>query len=290
MVKIGNINELIVKRETDIAYTLYDENDQNTEYFLHFNQTTRKLKVGEKIKVFLYYDNKKRLCATMEEPIVTTEKIGFGKVVTINPQAGCFMNIGTVKDILLSSDDLPINKLGWPCENDMLPIILKVKKNSIVARIISKDDVKNNAVENIDKKTYNVKDEVECTVSAFSQNGIICWTDDLEYVYINKNLTRKKYHLGERIKVHLIGRNEFGDLLASQIEQKEKMRLNDSETIMNYLDKLGGVMPLGNNSTPEEINKLLNMSKSAFKRAIGNLYKYHKIIIEDKRILKIENE
>ena len=47
---------------------------------------------------------------------------------------------------------------------------------------------------------------------------------------------------------------------------------------------MGGVIPLGNQSTPEEINKYFKMSKSAFKRAVGALYKERLIKIEDFKI------
>ena len=53
MLKIGDINEFIVKRETDISYTLSPKDPELTTYvFLHFNQATRKLTPGEEIKAF----------------------------------------------------------------------------------------------------------------------------------------------------------------------------------------------------------------------------------------------
>ena len=65
--KIGEINKLEVLKETDISYTL--TNGENT-VFLHFNQTPNKLKVGDKVDAFLYFDQKKRLCATLEKPLI----------------------------------------------------------------------------------------------------------------------------------------------------------------------------------------------------------------------------
>ena len=91
LLEIGEIGRFIVKRETDISYTLSPESEELTNYvFLHFNQATRKLEIGEVIEAFLYYDQKKRLCATMEKPLITTKKYGFvlndtyvGKYMTI---------------------------------------------------------------------------------------------------------------------------------------------------------------------------------------------------------------
>ena len=45
------------------------------------------------------------------------------------------------------------------------------------------------------------------------------------------------------------------------------------------------MIPLGNQSTPEDIYRVLNMSKSAFKRSVGHLYKLKLIVIEDDRII-----
>ena len=39
-------------------------------------------------------------------------------------------------------------------------------------------------------------------------------------------------------------------------------------------------MPLGNDSSPEEIFKTFNLSKKAFKRALGKLYKERLIHFE----------
>ena len=73
---IGEINKLRVKRETDISYILVQDNEP-FEVFMHFNQATKHLQENELVDVFLYYDNKHRLCATMEDPIITTKKYGF---------------------------------------------------------------------------------------------------------------------------------------------------------------------------------------------------------------------
>ena len=96
---IGEINKLQVKRETDISYILYQDGEPY-EVFMHFNQATKRLVEGDVVNAFLYYDGKHRLCATMEDPLITTTKHGFIKCVAVKENVGCFMNIGTAKDIL----------------------------------------------------------------------------------------------------------------------------------------------------------------------------------------------
>ena len=63
---------------------------------------------------------------------------------------------------------------------------------------------------------------------------------------------------------------------------------DDAETIRHYLQTMGKVISLGNKSTPEEITKYFQMSKSAFKRAVGTLYKNREIEIEDNQIRYIK--
>ena len=279
MLEIGNVGKFIVKRETDISYTLAPIDEELTTYiFLHFNQATRKLEIGETISAFLYYDQKKRLCATMEKPFITTNYFSFVKVVN-TCDAGVFVNIGIAKDILVSTDFLPKNTLAWPKIDDEIPCILKVKRDQLVARIINKEDLKN-----IKTSLLEVGTTINATVCRLTSEGLGLYTKDFQYIFVHKAMTRKKYRLGEIVNVNIININEKGEANGSFIKQKELARLDDSNVILNYLQSFGGVLPLGNLSTPDDIKNYFAMSKSAFKRAVGALYKKRLITIDDYKI------
>jgi uncharacterized protein len=49
---------------------------------------------------------------------------------------------------------------------------------------------------------------------------------------------------------------------------------------MKRLNANKGFLPIQDKSTPEEIYAQLNMSKKAYKKAIGTLYKQRKITLE----------
>lgn len=274
--KIGQISQFIVKRETDISYTLSPLNPNMTNYiFLHFNQATRRLNPGELINAFLYYDQKKRLCATMEKPIITTTDFDYVKVVDVN-KAGVFVDIGIAKDILLSSDFLPKNENLWPHKNDLLPCILKVKHNSLVAKPITNHQHPT--------KKLSINESYLSTVVSISDDGITVCTKSFNTIFIHKSLIRNNFRIGEIIKVQVINVNKKGQYNGTTIERKELSRLSDGQVILNYLKTMGGVIPLGNSSTPIEISKYFKMSKSAFKRAVGALYKDKLIKIDDNKI------
>ncbi|HHU24396.1 MAG: S1-like domain-containing RNA-binding protein [Bacilli bacterium] len=275
-IKIGEINELTVKRETDISYTLTDGYE---DFFLHFNQTPNPLQIGEKVKAFLYFDQKKRLCATLEKPLITATQYGLVKVVNVHGEAGVFVDIGISKDILLSKDFLPAFKKQWPVVGDEIFCILKLKSDQLVARLINKNDINGNGT------PLEIGSEAEGIVSHISESGIGLFTSALAYVFIHKSLMRKIYRIGEKITVKIININKHNDYNGTLIEQKELARISDSQIILRALNVRGGVAPVGDASTPEEIYQVFKMSKGAFKRAIGLLYKEGLLIIEDKRIV-----
>lgn len=279
MLEIGQVGKFIVKRETDISYTLAPIDENLTTYiFLHFNQATRKLEMGEIIEAFLYYDGKRRLCATMEKPYITTTHYDFVEVVN-SSDIGVFVNIGIAKDILLSTDFLPKNKEAWPRIGEKIPCLLKVKKDQLIARIVNKEDFRNSAKKPLEKNTT-----VLATVSRLTSEGLGLYTDNFEYIFVHKSMTRKKYHLGEKVEVNIININQYNEANGSFIKQKELSRLDDSQIILNYLNTFGGMLPLGNASTPDDIKRYFTMSKSAFKRAVGALYKQRLIEISDNKI------
>ena len=99
--------------------------------------------------------------------------------------------------------------------------------------------------------------------------------------------SRNDHRVGEEIEGRIINVNENfpNEYSATTIEQKELVLEDDKKTIMEYIDTHFGVIPFSENSDPEVIERVFKMSKSAFKRAIGSLYKDKLIIIEENRII-----
>jgi predicted RNA-binding protein (virulence factor B family) len=58
---------------------------------------------------------------------------------------------------------------------------------------------------------------------------------------------------------------------------------------MAKLEENGGVLGLGDKSSPDEIYATFQTSKGNFKKAIGGLLKQKKITIEPKRILQVRS-
>ncbi|MEE1517303.1 MAG: RNA-binding protein, partial [Lachnospiraceae bacterium] len=59
---------------------------------------------------------------------------------------------------------------------------------------------------------------------------------------------------------------------------------DDAEKILRVIGEFDGVLPFNDKAAPEVIDREFGMSKAAFKRAVGKLYKERKIEIGEKSI------
>ena len=59
---------------------------------------------------------------------------------------------------------------------------------------------------------------------------------------------------------------------------------SDSEKLLELLDSYAGVLPFSEKASPEVIKRETGLSKNAFKRAVGHLYKERKIDLTDGKI------
>ena len=95
-----------------------------------------------------------------------------------------------------------------------------MKTNQLVAKPLSTED-------HFNKELPNVKDKLSGTVVSVNQNGIQVCTSDFKVCFINKNLLRDTYKVGQIIDFHIISIK--GNLLyGSTGANKEKARLPQS--------------------------------------------------------------
>ena len=277
--EIGDYNKLKVLRETDHAYMLGDE---DTEIFLHKKQAARPLKDEEEVEVFLYYDNQKRITATMNKPKIDQENPGFLNVVDYNFRLGIFLNMGLIKDLLMSRDDLPFIRKDWPRKGDRLFVRLRVSKNQLTAKFVPRyeinDFLKPDTMLEVDSEyvAYNVFK---------TEEGNVFFTEEGHQIYVYFKHMRKDYRLGEKAEIKITidkGNNQYNGTL---IKQKELMLEDDALIIKKYLEEHEGEMEYTDKSTSDAINIAFSMSKKAFKRGLGSLYKKGLVVLEKDRTL-----
>lgn len=276
--KIGEINKFKVLRETNLGYMLLGGDE---EFFLHHNECNGKtLFPDDEVEAFLYADKKGRVAATLHTPKATLTKCGFCEVVG-KTENGVFVNIGISKDILLSRDVLPEEQNAWPNEGDVIFCKLRIRSERLLISPCNKEEILSQKEEDLEiGSTY------DGYVYRLTKNGINVVTLNKNVIFIYFANIRKKYRLGEKVSVKILHKNE-DDFSGTVNEQKEHLMVDDAKKILEYLASHGGTMMVTEDSDADVIYHLFKMSKSAFKRAIGKLYKERKILIlEDKIILE----
>src|SRR5690554_3245251 len=175
-IKIGETQQLVVDRKTDIGYMLTSEQD---EVFLHFNESLHQtLNPGDLVDAFLYLDHKGRVAATLKIPFISVERPAFLEVKDVVSSLGVFLDMGISKDVLLSKDDLPFDYDLWPMVGDMIYVVLHIK-GKMVAKLASKSDIILKLEE-----TLNVKDEFDCYVQNIGKNGLNLLSNKRNLVFV----------------------------------------------------------------------------------------------------------
>ena len=265
MIKLGEYIELNVKRKSDLGYMLTDGKE---EILLHFKQSLTEHEISDKVKVFIYSDKASRKTATEIEPFIDLEKSGFVKVVGKKEGTGVFVNINTPKDVLVSKDYLPYNEIFWPEVDDTLIAHLKVRGNNLSAKPLGRFDI----IGLHKDVRYAEGEHVNGYVCKIAEGGIGIVTADYMYVFVPQTQLRGNHRLGEAVEVtitKLLDEEYYGMLN----HQKEEMIDSDKELILEYIKKHNGRIKLTAKTEASIVEKELKISRKAFKRAYGGLYK-----------------
>jgi predicted RNA-binding protein (virulence factor B family) len=276
-IKPGLIYELTVLRETDLGYVLDLGNSE--EVLLHKSEVKEKHEEGTQVRVFLYQDHQGRLAATETTSKVQLDSLAWLEVAGVNHKLGVFLHIGIKKDVLLSKDDLPESWEEWPKLGDKLYSGLKLdKKGRLFADLGTEEEMVEQA-ETATEELFNTF--VSGHVYKTNDSGVLIFTDSQHIGFIHNDELKVKPRLGQKLDARVIFVREDGRINLSMRPRKEQAYNEDSERIYQYLRENKGQMPLTDKSSPEEIKATLQMSKAAFKRALGKLLKEEKIIQEN---------
>ncbi|HOP56663.1 MAG TPA: S1-like domain-containing RNA-binding protein [Bacillota bacterium] len=271
--QIGKTADLKVSRITDIAYILTNEKE---EIFLHKKETGSELKPGDIVHAYIYPDSYGRICASAFCPFVELGTASFLKVKGVNYEYGVFLDNNQVKDLLLSKDDLPFDLDLWPQAGDSVFAVMTEKKGQLFAHIPGRKQITGFFKEH---RELDLEKVIDAWVMFILPEGLVAFASEGQEIFIHKNNLRDNFRIGEQIAPRIVKKNSDNEYVASLIERKESMIDPDARTILAYLENHDGYMRYSDKSLPGEIESAFGMSKSAFKRAIGHLYREGRIVL-----------
>ena len=268
---LGTKKTLMVVKE--VEFGVYLGNSQE-KVLLPKKQVPEGVEVGDPIEVFLYKDSSDRLIATTNEP-----KIMLGELAVLNVAAtggiGAFLDWGLEKDLLL-----PFREQTAPLKKgDQILVALYIDKSQRLSATMK-------VYERLRTDSpYKVDDQVEGIIYELSDNfGVFVAVDNLYSALIPKREAFGKLRVGDRVKARVVKVKEDGKLDLS-VREKAFLQMDaDADLIMKRMEEYGGSLPFTDKADPELIKKEFDLSKNAFKRAIGRLLKEGKIEIREKSI------
>lgn len=271
MIKLGEIQELEVAKKTDIGvYLKSQDTDKPKDWvLLPKKQVPSGAKIGDKIKVFIYRDSDDRIIATVKRPKIVMGEIAALRVVE-KSRIGAFLDWGLEKDLFL------------PFKEQVGDIRLNGKY--LVGLYIDKSD-RLCATMNLFKvlrtdSPYKVNDTVTGTVFSLKRGlGAMVAVEGKYLGLIHEGELLKPLRPGQTVKVRVSNIKEDGKLDLS-LKDAPKLQIDkDGEKILKILIKNKGFLPLNDDSRPEDINRMLNISKSSFKKAVGRLMKKRLVVM-----------
>ena len=239
------------------------------DILLHKAQQTSEVNVGDEVKVFLYLDPKKRLTASMRVPKMREGQIARTKVIN-SSQDGLFLDIGAERGIFMPFKEM----IGRPKVGDTVWAKLYTDKSGRLAMTMNVSDEMRRASK---PASADLKRGDKITGSIFNiiDAGAFLLSEDRNIVFIAKKEMPRELKVGEEVTARVTFIRDDGRIDASLREVKEKAMLTDSDKILQFMQDNGG--RISEKLTPELINQRFNISKAAFKRALGHLYKEQKI-------------
>ena len=242
-IPIGKTQELIVVKTTDFGVFLNTPTGEDSDkILLPKSQVPKGTQLNDVLNVFVYKDSEDRPIATMEEPSIELGQVArlYVKEVT---KIGAFLDWGLSKDLLL-----PFKEQVYEVkEDDAVLVTLYVDKSD---RLCASMKVYNHLS---NESPYKKDDEV---------------------------FGFEKYRINQPVYARVAQVMDDGRLTLSVKKKIPEQMNDDASFIYETLQRENGFLPFNDKSDSEAVKNRFHMSKNAFKRAIGHLYKERLITIE----------
>lgn len=273
----GEINYLRLVRFTDNGAYLEDRDAE--EVLLPNKFVLPEMEEDDEVAVFVYTDSEDRIVATTQTPHLLKGEIACLQIKEVSA-VGAFADWGLDKDLLIPFKEQRVPVMAGNWYNVYLA--LDEQTGRLYGSTKLRRYINNNEL------TVAEGDTVEVLIDNKTELGVNAIINQKHFGLIFKNQIFKTVKLGEKHTAYVdkIGENNKIDLT---LQQTGKQGIDDSaQQIIQALKANQGSLPLNDKSDPKEISNALNMSKKAFKRGVGQLYREQLIDISDSGITLLE--
>ncbi|MCW8331268.1 S1-like domain-containing RNA-binding protein [Photobacterium sp. SDRW27] len=279
MIKVGQYNTLEVVKQVDFGVFL-DGGEDFGNILLPKSSVPAGTELGDKIKVFIYFDSEDDVIATTEQPLAQVGDFALLRVVGICG-IGAFVDWGLSKDLLV-----PFSEQRRRLEVGQ-DIMVRVYTDKASGRIVG--STKFNRFLDKTPANYKVGQEVQVMIAEVTDLGYKAVIEEEHWGLIFKTESFGKLFPGKKLKAYIKEIRPDGKINLS-LQKAGRGKVDDlADKILTTLERKGGFVPLSDKSSPEAIFKEFRTSKATFKKTIGGLYKKGLIVIEREGIRLNDN-
>jgi len=274
VIEIGKYNSLKILRETSVGLYLGDESGEDV--LLPNKYCPENYNIEDEISVFVYLDYAERKIATNLIPKIFLNKFALLKVTDVS-EVGAFLDWGLEKDLLVPFRE---QKLKMEVGRSYIVYMeLDQKTNRLYATNKIEKRLKNETL------TVEEGEEVRLLVFQKTDLGFSVIVNNLHKGLVFQNEVFRQLRIGDHLNGFVKKIREDNKLdISIQAIGYENFNSPNSEEIYRALVDNNGFLPISDKSSPNEVYAQFGISKKAFKKAIGDLYKQRKIIIKPEGI------
>ncbi|MCF6214488.1 MAG: S1-like domain-containing RNA-binding protein [Flavobacteriaceae bacterium] len=271
MIEIGKYNALEIIRESSVGLYLGDK--EGEEVLLPNKYCPENFKIYETLNVFVYRDFANRKVAVTLTPKILLHEFAFLQVKDV-ATVGAFMDWGMEKDLMV-----PFGEQRQRMEVGRWYIVyldIDAKTDRLYASNKIEQRLQN------DNLAVAEGDKVEVMVMHKSDIGFSVIVNNIHKGLIFENEIFTDLNIGDKLTGYIKKIREDNKLDIS-LQPIGYLKFNDDNAKIIYealLESEGGFIAVTDKSAPDEINFRFGMSKKAFKKAIGALYKDRKISMD----------
>lgn len=280
MIVIGEMNLLRAARRTPQGIYLVDDRDGD-EVLLPNNYIPEDLNLDDEIDVFVHHDSENRPIATTLIPKLKVDGFAFLEAKQMT-EVGVFMETGLAKDLLI-----PPPLMAKPMQVGKTYLVYTFK-DKVSGRLVGTTKIREHL--KYEYITVKLGEEVDLMVYDITDLGYKVVINEKHEGLLYKNEVFSSIRVGDTVKGYIKAIREDGKIDVRLQRSGIKGIEPTSQKIMDKLLANKGVLRLNDNSDPADIIAELQMSKKAFKKAIGNLYKQRLIRIAGDGIHLVEKK
>lgn len=270
--EVGKYNTLRVLRATSVGLYLGDA--EENDVLLPHKYIPENIEMGQELEVFIYRDSEDRLIATTLTPAIYLNQFAILEVVATS-SIGAFLDWGLEKDLFVPFKEQQ-HKLQ---QGQWVPVYLYLDEET--DRLVASAKI-HKFFRNQESIDLEENQKVDLLVFEKTDMGYNVIINHLYKGLVYENEIFRRLAWGDQTTGYIKQIREDGKIDVSlQPLGFRPARDENSRIILEKLGENGGILHLSDASDPLDIQEQLGMSKKAFKKAIGGLYREGRITLSE---------